>query len=235
MVAVCGKLIPVNSALPAAVLWDYDGTVVDTQPVWLQVERDIMAAHGRAWSDAEAFATIGTSGRAACQAMIAAIGDPGLDVDEMDRLRSTMVAQRVAAGELSYRPGARELLDDCLRAGLPCALVSASPRFVLDAGLGRMPDWFAAILSGNDFTRQKPDPEGYLVAAAHLGLDPAQCLVIEDSVAGCQAGRASGAAVLGIPCMTPLDPYPGQVIRPSLSGIDAADLTEIFAAAHGER
>ena len=212
-------------------LWDYDGTIVDTQPIWMRVEKDIMASHGREWTDEQALAIVGTSGRAACQALIAAIGDPRLDVDEMDLLRSKMVAERVAAGTLAYRPGAPELLDGCRAAGVPCALVSASRRFVVEAGLSRMPDWFAVTLSGEDFTGQKPDPEGYLLAAERLGVRPEHCLVVEDSVSGCAAGRASGAAVLAVPCMTPLDPHPGQVIRRSLAEVAVADLPAIFAQA----
>ena len=220
-----------NAHLPAAILWDYDGTIVDTQPIWMQVEKDIMASHGREWTDEQALAIVGTSGRVACQALITAIGDPDLDVGEMDLLRSKMVAERVAGGALAYRPGAQELLEACRVAGIPCALVSASPRFVVEAGLSRMPDWFAVTLSSDDFTGQKPDPEGYLLAAARLGVRPEDCLVVEDSVSGCAAGRASGAAVLAVPCMTPLDPYPGQVIRQSLTEVTVATLPAIFAEA----
>ena len=212
-------------------LWDYDGTIVDTQPIWMRVEQDIMASFGREWTDEQALAVVGTSGRAACQAMIAAIGDPNLDVDEMDMLRSRMVAEWVAANTLSYRPGAQSLLDGCRAAGIPCALVSSSRRFVVAAGLSRMPDWFAVTLSGEDFAGQKPDPEGYLLAAERLGVRPEHCLVVEDSVSGCAAGLASGAAVLAVPCMTALDPVPGQVVRQSLAEVAVADLPAIVAEA----
>ena len=233
----CGKLVTMNlddtCAPPAAVFWDYDGTLVDTQPIWLQVEKDIAASYGREWTDELACSAVGISGIRAAQMLLDLVQDPDMTAEDMEHLRSSMVAERVAAEPLSFRPGADTLLDTCAENGIPCVLVSASPRFVLDAGVGRMPSrWFAATISGDEITRPKPDPQGYLLAASTLGVDPASCLVIEDSAPGCEAGRRSGAAVLAVPNMTQLEPCPGQVIRPSLEGLSVEDLGEICAQAH---
>ncbi|MCL2736432.1 MAG: HAD family phosphatase [Propionibacteriaceae bacterium] len=217
---------------PAAVFWDYDGTLVDTQPVWLQVEKDIVASYGGVWTDEQGFAAVGIHGLQAAAMLIETIGDPSLDVIEMDNRRCSMVAERVAHGELTFRPGARELIEQCVDHHIPCVLVSASPRFVLDAGLSRMPStWFTATIGGDEITHAKPHPQGYLLAAERLGVDPTQCLVIEDSAPGCEAGRASGASVLGIPNMTPLEELPGQVVRARLTDVDVKDLGDICTAA----
>ena len=225
-------IYPVKSpAPPLAVLWDYDGTLVDTQPVWLQVEKDIVASHGCEWTDELGATVVGTSGIQSATMIASVIGKPEL-ISEIDELRSSMVAERVGAKDVAYLPGVETLLDECFEAGIPCVLVSASPRFVLEAGMKRMPShWFSATISGDEITRQKPDPQGYLLAASVLGVRPADCLVIEDSVPGCAAGRASGAAVLAVPNMTPIDPCPGQVVRLSLADVSVDDLAQIYAQA----
>jgi len=243
--AGCGRLLIVNPVLsespyptamnpapPVAVFWDYDGTLVDTQPIWLQVEKDLCAMYDATWTDELGHSATGISGIEAAKMIIDVIGNPDLVPEEIDLLRSTMVADRVSATALTYRPGAETLLEGCFELGIPCVLVSASPRFALDAGTNRMPShWFSATISGDDISRQKPDPQGYLQAASLLGVNPADCLVIEDSVPGCTAGRASGASVLAIPSMTPLDPCPGQVVRNSLTEVSVEDLARIYAQA----
>jgi len=225
-------IYPVKSpAPPLAVLWDYDGTLVDTQPVWLQVEKDIVASHGCVWTDELGATVVGSSGTESATMIASVIGKPEL-VPEIDQLRSSMVAERVASKDLQFLPGVEALLDECFEAGIPCVLVSASPRFVLEAGMSRMPShWFSATISGDEITHQKPDPQGYLLAASLLGVRPMDCLVVEDSVPGCTAGRASGAAVLAVPNMTPLGECPGQVVRESLADVSVDDLAGIYAQA----
>ena len=218
-------------APPLAVLWDYDGTLVDTQPVWLQVEKDIVASYGCEWTDELGATVVGSSGAESARMIASVIGRPEL-ISDIDQQRSSMVAERVAGADLKYLPGVEALLDECFDAGIPCVLVSASPRFVLEAGMSRMSShWFSASISGDEITRQKPDPQGYLLAASLLGVCPRDCLVVEDSVPGCAAGRASGAAVLAVPNMTPLEQCPGQVVRVSLAGVSVDGLAEIYAEA----
>jgi len=212
-------------------LWDYDGTVVDTQPIWFEADRRMAAAYGLTWDETQEAALIGVSGAVAAERFLAATGITGFDEVTLDRWRCELVAEMEAAIDPPYLPGVRDLLAECRAAGLPCALVSASPRHILDAGLSRMEDWFAVTIAREDFAVQKPAPDGYLQAAAHLGVDPRACLVIEDSEPGCTAGRASGAMVLGIPNMTPLTPHPGQVIRDSLLGLRFADLSGLYEQA----
>jgi HAD superfamily hydrolase (TIGR01509 family) len=221
---------------PLAVLWDYDGTMVDTQPIWRQVERDIAAGYGQVWTDEQANDAVGVGGMIVAQRLLDLGGDTTTTAAQMSQRRFDMVAERVASEPLAFRPGAAALLDVCADAGLPCAVVSTSPRHVLAPGLSRMPDrWFAAVVDGDTITHHKPDPEGYLTAARQLGVDPTDCLVIEDSEVGCAAGRASGAAVLGVPNMTPLADSPGQVIRDSLLGLTVKDLEDIWVRGHENR
>ncbi len=230
----CGRLYDVikHPTPPLAILWDYDGTLVDTQPIWRQVDYDIVSSHGHQWSEEQEHSLIGISGLDAGRSLIHACGGPGMTDAQMDELRCRMVAERVASQELLYRPGAYALIEACAAIGLACALFSASPRFVLDAGLARMPaHWFEATISGYEISRPKPDPQGYLLAAERLGVDPRDCLVIEDSLPGIQAGLASGAGVLAIPCMTPLEDLPGQVLRDSLTEVTLDDLPGIWREA----
>ncbi|MDR2974321.1 MAG: HAD family hydrolase, partial [Propionibacteriaceae bacterium] len=192
-------------------------------------ERDIAAEYGKVWTDEQANDAVGIGGLIVAQRLLDLGGDTTTTAAHLSQRRFDMVAERVASEPLAFRPGAEALLDACADVGLPCAVVSTSPRHVLAAGLNRMPDrWFAAVVDGDAITHHKPDPEGYLTAARRLDVDPADCLVIEDSEVGCAAGRASGAVVLAVPNMTPLPDSPGQVIRDSLVGLTVKDVEDIW-------
>ena len=216
---------------PAAVLWDFDGTMVDTEPIWIEVETEILADHGTPWTHEQGAALCGTAWQYASQVMIEAIGDPSIDPWEFYVRRSTMVAERIRDGRMPWRAGAQELLEDLFERGVPCAVVSASPQHVLAAGLSRIePGRVQVVVNGDDVTVGKPDPEGYLLAASRLSVSAPHCVVLEDSPSGCAAGRNSGAVVLAVPCMTPLEETAGQVIRASLAGVDTDTRGQLWAA-----
>lgn len=217
-------------------LWDYDGTLVDTQPIWIEVEQELVARHGGTWTTGQAHAAIGLGGAEASTLLAEAIGDPALTPAAVEQLRAHGVAERVRAEGVTPRPGVAALMDRLADAGIRCALHTASPQHVVQPGLDRLPQtWFAAVVTGDQLTRDKPDPEGYLLAASRLGVAAADCLVIEDSDAGAESGRRAGAAVLAVPSVARLTPHPGQVIRPSLEGLDIAELGRIYREAFASR
>jgi beta-phosphoglucomutase-like phosphatase (HAD superfamily) len=169
--------------LPAAVLWDLDGTLVDTEPSWMAAEYALAERHGATWTHADALSLVGNDLRTTGRLIVEGMGLP-LSVDEVvDELVPAVVAS--IERELVVRPGARELLTALQEAGVPCGLVTMSyepiARAVVDV-LGD--DVFAAVVTGDSVRHGKPHPEPYLTAAAMLGVAPADCTAIEDSPPG---------------------------------------------------
>ena len=128
-----------------------------------------------------------------------------------------------------WRPGVPELLADLSNRGVPMAVVSASPPELLNAGLQQLPDgFFSTVVSGPEMPRGKPAPDAYLMAAERLGVETFDCIVVEDSVPGTAAGRASGAVVIAVPAMLPLPTAPGQVNLDTLAGLTVDDMSRIW-------
>jgi HAD superfamily hydrolase (TIGR01509 family) len=221
---------------PAAVLFDMDGTLVETEEHWGEALFDLARRHGGELSPAGRAATVGTSMATSMRILYA---DLGLTADEgRQRADATWVQDRVGAllaGGVHWRPGARELLVDVRAAGLPTALVTTTPRKLTDLVLtsiarafdGTVP--FDVTVCGDEVPARKPDPAPYRQAAAALGVDVRRCVVVEDSVVGVTSGLAAGAAVLGVPAMQAIDPAPGLVLRSTLAGLGAADLGGLLA------
>lgn len=215
---------------PNAVLWDFDGTLLDTESIWMASEKRVMADFGANWSTAQALQLVGMPADDNSKLMLDAIEEqvgvrPDIDPADFWTLVSSGVTTALRTGELPWRPGALELLTELHELGIPMALVSASPRELLMSGVDRMiPGVFSTIVAGTDLTHGKPHPEGYLRAASELDVDPYDCIVIEDSLPGVTAGRASGAVVVAVPCAKPLPLDDGQVNLDSLAGVTADDL-----------
>ncbi len=137
------------------------------------------------------------------------------------------VVRRVA-DQLPWRPGAPELLAECVAADVPCVLVTMSWRRLADAVIASAPAGsFVASVTGDEVRNGKPDPEPYLAAAAAIGVDPATCVAIEDSPTGVASALAAGCATLGVPHVVPVAAAPGLTLVDSLVGIGLADLSEL--------
>uniref|UniRef100_UPI001300A554 HAD family hydrolase n=1 Tax=Desertihabitans aurantiacus TaxID=2282477 RepID=UPI001300A554 len=222
---------------PAAVLWDFDGTLVDSEPLWMRAQHALIPQWGGTWSDAQAHTLVGNaleeSGRIIAEAVAAT---PGGRTDltpsfVVDRLVERVVVD-LRSLPIDWRPGAEELLEDLRVAGIPCALVSASYRVILEAVLERLPEGtFDVVVAGDEVTRGKPDPEPYLTACRRLGVSPEDTVVLEDSIPGCASGTASGAVVLGITNMVELTPAPRRVVIDTLAGVGVEELSAHFRSA----
>jgi HAD superfamily hydrolase (TIGR01509 family) len=207
-----------------------DGTLVDTEPFWMAAEHELVRAFGRGtWTDEDGASLVGNP--LIKSAMI--IRERGLvdlsDEEIVDRLTAAVTA-KVQGGDVAWQPGARELLGDLQKAGVPCALVTMSYADLAEAVVERLPPGsFAVLVTGDMVTHGKPHPEPYLTAAAKLGLNPQDCIALEDSPPGLASAQAAGCRVVGIPHMVALEPAPGRVIVPSLAGIDATTLVSLTA------
>ncbi len=179
----------------AAVLWDLDGTLVDTEPHWMSAELELAAAHHAAWTPADA---------------LSAVGRPLSITAELLRSRGvrlglasvlTFLVDRVGAAlaeAVPWQPGVPELLAAVRAAAVPMALVTSSPAVLADP-VARAAGVFETVVAREDVTRYKPDPEPYLVAVDRLGVAAADCVVIEDSASGIASALAAGAHVLAVP------------------------------------
>ncbi|HET7688901.1 MAG TPA: HAD family phosphatase [Nocardioidaceae bacterium] len=188
---------------PVAVLWDMDGTLVDTEPYWIEVETELVAAHGGTWSQADALNLVGNdlieSGR-----YIREHGGVDLEPAEIVELLLDGVVEHVRR-EVPWRPGALELLADLQRVGIPCALVTMSYRRFVEPVLDALPPGtFQIVVTGDAVQQGKPHPEPYLKAAALLGVSPADAVAIEDSNTGARSAEAAGCTVLVIPNHVPV-------------------------------
>ncbi|MEU8566434.1 HAD-IA family hydrolase [Streptomyces cyaneofuscatus] len=208
-----GTAVP---TLPQAVLLDMDGTLVDTEPLWLDAAREVAAAHGHTLTDEEGAGVLGRT--CADTAAYLATLSPGAAADRT--LESDLEDTFLTAVEkgVRLRPGARDLLDRLADGNIPAALVSASPRRVVDAVLKTLgAEVFRTTVADGETDRSKPHPDPYLEAAARLHLPPGACLVVEDSPTGIAAAEAAGCRVVAVPSATPVDAAPGRRVLESLA------------------
>jgi HAD superfamily hydrolase (TIGR01509 family) len=215
-----------SGPLPKAVLWDMDGTLVDTEPSWIAAEYALVAAHGGTWSDQHAHALVGNPLLVSAE-YIRRYGGVTLPAETIvEQLIDRVVAD--VERRVAWRPGARELLEALRAAGVPCALVTMSWARLADAVVSTLPEGtFAAVVTGDQVRHGKPHPEPYLEAARRLGVDIDDCVAIEDSQTGAASAQAAGAAVVAVPHVVPVPPAPGRVVVASLAGLTPAGLAAL--------
>ncbi|MCA1942176.1 MAG: HAD family phosphatase [Yonghaparkia sp.] len=207
---------------PAAVLWDMDGTIVDTEPYWMVAERELVTAHGGTWSREQGMQLVG-SGLAQSARILQEAG-VALGIDAIIETLTDRVMEQVAV-ELPWRPGARELIAQLRDAGIPVGLVTMSiRRMALQVAEAVGHGAFAVVIAGDDVEHPKPHPQPYLLAAERLGVSIADCVAIEDSQFGLTSAIASGAAAIGVPLHLSLPEGPTHELWPTLAGRTVADL-----------
>lgn len=177
---------------PRAVIWDVDGTLVDTAELHYRAWRVVAAELDRPFTRADFAATFGWRN----PEIIPKVFGPGFSAEQIRQMgeRKEELYRAQARGNVRLLPGVQALLDGLRRAGFRQAVGSSAPRANLDLLLeatGTAP-YFGALVSGEDTTRGKPDPEVFLTAARRLGVSPERCVVLEDAPVGVQAARAGG-------------------------------------------
>lgn len=216
------------SIKPSAVLWDMDGTLVDTEPYWMDAETRLVESFGGTWTHEDALQLVG-NGLIDSAGILQRYG-VAMEADDIVQRLTDEVAARLRNDGVPFRPGARELLAELRANGIRTALVTMSmKRMALD--VVSLIDFtaFDLVIGGDEVARPKPFPDPYLQAAATLGVDIADTVVIEDSLTGVRAGHASGAVTLGVPHIVPLDDTPAHELWPTLEGRTAADISDLHA------
>lgn len=213
---------------PAAVLWDMDGLLVDSEPLWTLAEHELAARLGGEFTPAMKAAIVGTRLEVAVPTLLTALGaDP--TAEAVEETSAWLLGRMVElfGRDLPLMPGAADLLAALDAAEVPQALVSSSYRVLVDAALAGGVGPFATTVAGDEVDRGKPDPEPYLLAAARLGVEPADCVVLEDSPAGVASGTAAGCAVVAVPSVTGIATAERRVVVASLADVDVAALARL--------
>ncbi len=207
----------------AGVAFDMDGLLVDSEPLWFLAESAVMARLGGAWGPADQHALVGGSLGSTVGYLLAKATRPA-DPAAVGRWLIETMVDLVSTRPLIVLPGTAELVAEVHAAGLPCALVTSSVPAVVDAVLARLDVRFDVIICAADVARAKPDPEGYLLAAAKLGVDPRRCIALEDSPNGVAAAESAGYHVVAVPSIVPVPARPGRVLLGTLADVTLAEL-----------
>jgi len=216
---------------PAAVLFDMDGTLVDSEKVWDVALNELAVRAGGVLSPAARLAMIGSSMASSMRILREDLAQPDRD-EAADVAWLEHRVEELFGNGLVWRPGALELLRAVRAAGLPTALVTSTGRRLVEVALDTLGrENFDAVVCGDEVSAPKPDPAPYRTAADLLGVKIEDCVAIEDSPTGMASAVASGAAVLAVPAELELPATDGVHLRDSLVGVDPRFLAGVLAAA----
>ncbi|MDT0168682.1 HAD family phosphatase [Pseudarthrobacter sp. BRE9] len=214
-----------------AVLWDMDGTIVDTEPYWIAAERALVEAHGGTWSHDQAMQLVGQS--LTFSAGLLQQAGVMLEIREIIDYLTARVISSVQQ-QVPWRPGARELLEELHLAGVRCALVTMSEGPLAREVVASLPrPYFEVVVTGDTVTRGKPHPEAYLTAVELLqegdpDLGIHHCVALEDSVPGVAAAVASGVTTVAVPHIVPLPDDASYALWDSLAGRSLIELEALL-------
>jgi HAD superfamily hydrolase (TIGR01509 family) len=209
----------------AAVLWDMDGTLIDSEPTWINAQTQLVARHGGTWTHEAGLQLVGTDMTATANAMRAK-GVPGDDATIIGEL--TRIVAEAFREDIAWRPGARQLIAAARDAGIPQAIVTTSPLSIVRVVADALDGAIATLVTDESVTHGKPHPEPYLTAAERLHVDIHHCIALEDSPTGIKSARAAGALIIGIPHDAKLSPSFDWIHWSTLAGKTVDDLDILF-------
>ena len=212
---------------PKAVLWDMDGTLIDSEPHWLRSERDLAEAHNADWTEDDGKSLVGLSLKESSRIFKEKLGLK-LSSDEIIQQLTHSVSEGLKK-EIIWRPGAKELLQALRKRGIKTALVTMSLRSMALQVVDAMGfDAFDIVVAGDDVVHGKPHAEPYLKAAKLLGVDPKDCVAFEDSISGILSAEAAGTKAVGIPNVMMIPSRDGRILWDTLEGKTIKDLKGLF-------
>ena len=215
-----------RGALPAAVLFDMDGLLVDTEPLWFEVETQILADLGATWDVSDHANLVGSSSAVASAFISEKSGGRATPREIADELLVRMAKRLRDTPQLL--PGALRLIKELDDAGVSRSLVSSSGRVLIDAALEGLALSFDVVVAGDAVGHNKPHPEPYLKAAQLLDVDPRDCVALEDSPTGAASATAAGCVVVAVPSITDIEPAERRFIVPSLDQVDLRFVRSLF-------
>jgi HAD superfamily hydrolase (TIGR01509 family) len=212
----------------AAVLFDMDGLLVDTEPLWFETETEVMGRLGAPWSKEDQERLLGGSMEKTVAYLLSKATRP-VPAAEIAGWMLEGMLKRAAEGRIVVQPGARELLAEVAASGVPYALVTSSEREFAEAVLTGTGFRFPVTVTGDDVLRTKPAPDPYLHAAKLLNAPPERCVALEDSPNGVASATAANCKVIAVPSLLPVPPAGGRLIVSSLTEVSLATLKALAA------
>lgn len=213
--------------LPKAVLWDLDGTLIDSEPYWMKSEIELAERHGATWTEEDGKSLVGMALKDSTRLMGERFGVE-LDQDKVINELTDSVTEQLRR-EIPWRPGAQELLRELRRRGVKTALVTMSLRRMALQVVESIPfKAFDVIVAGDDVVHGKPHAEPYLKAAQLLGVDPKDCVAFEDSISGILSAEAAGTKAVGIPNVMVIPANPDRILWETLEGVRLKQLKQLF-------
>ena len=187
-----------TNTFPAAILFDHDGTLVDTEPVWAAAKVALTAEFGGTWTEQDTLDCLGLS----MQFTLDRLRERGVNLpdEEINDLLVAKVHETLAQQPVEFLPGIERFLSEVREAQIPAAVVTNATTSVARRTANAAPEGTFSVVIGNDeTTHPKPDPQPYLLAAERLGVDPTQCVALEDSPSGVRSATAAGMRVIVVP------------------------------------
>ena len=187
-----------TNTFPAAILFDHDGTLVDTEPVWAAAKVALAAEFGGTWTEQDTLDCLGLS----MQFTLDRLRARGVNLpdEEINNLLVAKVHETLAQQPVEFLPGIERFLLEVREAQIPAAVVTNATTSVARRTANAAPEGTFSVVIGNDeTTHPKPDPQPYLLAAERLGVDPTQCVALEDSPSGVRSATAAGMRVIVVP------------------------------------
>ncbi|EME99462.1 HAD family phosphatase [Streptomyces mobaraensis NBRC 13819 = DSM 40847] len=212
-----------------AVLLDMDGTLVDTEGFWWEVEVAVFAELGHQLLEEYREIVVGGPMTRSAAFLIKATGAK-IALAELTALLNSRFAEMIGSG-VPLMPGAKRLLTELAAHDVPTALVSASHRHIIDRVLRTLgPEHFTLTVAGDELERTKPHPDPYLTAAARLGVAPERCAVVEDTMTGVTAAEAAGCRVVAVPSVGAIPSAAGRTVVRSLEEVDLRFLRSLVGS-----
>ena len=213
--------------LPAAVLWDMDGTIIDSEPYWLASESEFAASYDSSWGHDDGLGVIGMSLYESSKILKERVGSPLEPQQIIDQITDGVLSQ--LERKIPWRPGARELLQLLKANNVKTALVTGSMHRMAQKVAEQIGfNAFDVIVGGDDVLNGKPHPDSYLLAAQMLGVEATDCVAFEDSLTGITAAEAAGTKAVGIPHIVDIPMAEGRTLWPTLEGVTMAELKALF-------
>ena len=212
---------------PKAVLWDMDGTLIDSEPYWMLSESRLAREYGGTWTEKDGLQLIGNDLYRTSDFLRDRFGIDDMSTKEVIEQLTGEVVEQLKT-KLPWRPGALELLVELKKAGIKTALVTMSMRSMALAVTEQIDfQAFDVVVAGDDVTHCKPDPEPYLRAAELLGVAPEDCLAFEDSPTGLSSAEAAGCHAIGVTSLIKLPTGPRRRIISSLTEVTIENLAAL--------
>ena len=210
-----------------AVLFDMDGTLIDSEPYWMESEQALAAEHNGSWTDKDGLDVVGMSLDKSSRLLKERANIPLEPEEIVDVL--TEEVQKKLRKVVPWRPGAKELLQDLKSHGVKTALVTMSMHRMAQQVVDAI-DFpaFDVIVAGDDVRHGKPHPEPYLKAAELLGFEPKNCIAFEDSISGLTSAEQAGTIAIGIPNIVPIPEKPGRILWESFDGVNYKQLRKLI-------